>query len=368
MGLSLAGREASTTIAGGVRQMWEQGEKITAALIAIFAVIAPALQIGFLLAILLSVRRPPAPRWVGKLLRWAEIARDWSMVEVMMLGILVSLVKIAAIARVVPGVGIFAAGGLILLLAAMSLELRPARGLVAGPLGERRLAAAAAPFLRPGRGGGGAMSAVARTGMREGFVSCDACGLLSRPAGAEEPGECPRCGEELEFRRRNAIQRTWALVIAAAICYLPANILPVMRTTTLTSEQTDTIISGVVRLYATGSWYLALILLIASVMIPLAKLAALAYLLITVQRGSVAEQPGAGAAVSRHGGHRAMVDGRRVRRDVRRRPHPAPAAHVRRATARGPVLLGGGRPDDHRRGIVRPPPDLGFQPRKAGDR
>jgi paraquat-inducible protein A len=131
------------------------------------------------------------------------------------------------------------------------------------------------------------MSAAVRTGMREGFVSCDACGLLSRPVGAEEPGECPRCGEGLEYRRRNAIQRTWALVIAAAFCYLPANILPVMRTTTLTSEQTDTIISGVVRLYATGSWYLALILLVASVMIPLVKLAALAYLLITVQRGSV---------------------------------------------------------------------------------
>lgn len=131
------------------------------------------------------------------------------------------------------------------------------------------------------------MTAVARTGMREGFVSCEVCGLLSRPAGAEEPGECPRCGAELEFRRRDAIQRAWALVIAAAICYLPANILPVMRTTTLTEEQPDTILSGVVYLYMSGSWYLALILLIASVMIPLAKLGALAYLLITVQRGSV---------------------------------------------------------------------------------
>lgn len=130
------------------------------------------------------------------------------------------------------------------------------------------------------------MTAAARTGMSEGFVSCGACGLLSRPAGAEDPGECPRCGEELEFRRRGSIQRTWALVIAAAICYLPANILPVMRTTTLTSEKSDTIIGGVVRLYASGSWYLALILLIASVMIPLAKLAALAYLLVSVQRGS----------------------------------------------------------------------------------
>jgi paraquat-inducible protein A len=131
------------------------------------------------------------------------------------------------------------------------------------------------------------VTAVARTALREGFVSCEACGLLSRPAGAEEPGECPRCGEELEFRRRDAIQRTWALVVAAAICYLPANILPVMRTTTLTSEEPDTIISGVVYLYTSGSWYLALILLIASVMIPLAKLAALAYLLVTVQRGSI---------------------------------------------------------------------------------
>jgi paraquat-inducible protein A len=105
--------------------MWVQGEKVAALLIAIFAVIAPALQIGFLLAVLLSVRRPPAPRWVGTLLRWMEIAGSWSMVEVMLLGILVSLVKIAALARVIPGVGIFAAGGLILLLAAMSSSFDP---------------------------------------------------------------------------------------------------------------------------------------------------------------------------------------------------------------------------------------------------
>jgi paraquat-inducible protein A len=125
MVLSLSGREASTTIAGGVWQMWEQGERITALFVALFAVIAPALQIGFLLAILLSVRRPPAPRWVGRLLRWVVIAASWSMVEVMMLGILVSLVKIAAVATVVPGVGIFAAGGLLLLLAAMSASFDP---------------------------------------------------------------------------------------------------------------------------------------------------------------------------------------------------------------------------------------------------
>lgn len=130
----------------------------------------------------------------------------------------------------------------------------------------------------------------ARTGAAAGLVSCETCGLLSRAAGREEPGRCPRCGTALEFRRREAVQRTWALVLAAAVCYVPANVLPVMVTTTVSSKEPDTILSGVVLLYKTGSWYLALVVLIASVMIPLAKLAALAYLLVAVQRGSVRSQ------------------------------------------------------------------------------
>jgi paraquat-inducible protein A len=130
----------------------------------------------------------------------------------------------------------------------------------------------------------------ALTGMRMGLVSCESCSLLSRPFRVAEPGHCPRCGGELALRRHNAIQRTWALIIAALICYIPANILPVMVSTTLVSEEEDTIISGVVLLYETGSWPLALIVLIASVMIPLTKIGALAYLLITVQRRSIRGQ------------------------------------------------------------------------------
>jgi paraquat-inducible protein A len=76
-------------------------------------------------------------------------------------------------------------------------------------------------------------------------------------------------------------------VIAAAICYVPANALPVLNTTTLGSTDSDTIIGGVVFLYTSGSWPLALVVLIASVMVPLGKLVALAYLVITVQRRSL---------------------------------------------------------------------------------
>jgi len=121
-----------------------------------------------------------------------------------------------------------------------------------------------------------------------GLVSCEACQLLSRPVSASEPGFCRRCGEKLEVRQHNSIQTTWALVIAAAVCYIPANALPVLSTTTLGTSEGDTILGGVAFLYTSGSWPLALIVLVASVMIPLGKLVALVYLLTTVQRGSVA--------------------------------------------------------------------------------
>ena len=131
------------------------------------------------------------------------------------------------------------------------------------------------------------MTATAQTAAEAGLVSCETCALLSRPVEAAEPGHCRGCGAKLEWRRHHSIQYTWALVVAAAICYIPANILPVLNTTTLGSTDSDTIMGGVALLYTTGSWPLALIVLVASVMVPLGKLIALSYLLISVQRGSV---------------------------------------------------------------------------------
>ena len=131
------------------------------------------------------------------------------------------------------------------------------------------------------------MTAAALTATQAGLVSCETCRLLSRPADPAEPGHCPRCAARLEWRRHHSIQYTWALVIAAAICYIPANVLPVLTTNALGSSDSDTIIGGVVFLYTSGSWPLALIVLVASVIVPLGKLVALAYLLITVQRGSL---------------------------------------------------------------------------------
>jgi paraquat-inducible protein A len=119
----------------------------------------------------------------------------------------------------------------------------------------------------------------------QGLVSCGTCGLLVRAARHDALGYCPRCGARLHQRHPNALQQTWALVIAAAVCFIPANVLPVMVTDALGSSTPDTILGGVVFLYESGSWPLALIVLVASFMIPLGKLIALVWLLVAVQRG-----------------------------------------------------------------------------------
>jgi paraquat-inducible protein A len=92
---------------------------VTAAIVAFCAVIAPAGYILFMLTVLLAVKRPPAPRWVGEMLRAAEFMRPWSMNEVMMLGILVALIKIAELASVEAGVGMYGVGALVMLFPAI---------------------------------------------------------------------------------------------------------------------------------------------------------------------------------------------------------------------------------------------------------
>lgn len=119
MDLSVVGRVASTTIAGGAYEMWQQDEKITGALVAFCAVIAPGAYLLFMLTLQLAARRSPAPSWVGEMLRWVHHFNMWSMLEVMLLGILVALIKIAELATVEAGIGMYGVGTLVLLFPAI---------------------------------------------------------------------------------------------------------------------------------------------------------------------------------------------------------------------------------------------------------
>jgi paraquat-inducible protein A len=128
--------------------------------------------------------------------------------------------------------------------------------------------------------------AVHRSAASLGLYTCHTCGLVSRPPASAESAFCPRCGARLHLRKPNSIARTWAFLIAAYILFVPANVLPVMETGSMFGSQKDTILSGVVYLWVSGSWPLAVLVFFASIVVPLVKLIALTFLVISAQRRS----------------------------------------------------------------------------------
>jgi paraquat-inducible protein A len=127
------------------------------------------------------------------------------------------------------------------------------------------------------------MTRAPTTAASRGLLVCHACGLLSRAGPHAHDACCPRCGARLHRRKPDSVSRTWALLIAAMVCYIPANVLPMMYTGSLFGSQSDTIMSGVVYFWTSGSWYLALIIFFASIMVPAMKMISLVLLLVSVQ-------------------------------------------------------------------------------------
>lgn len=122
------------------------------------------------------------------------------------------------------------------------------------------------------------------------LVLCHGCGLACDATG--NPHHCPRCDAPLHRHKTNALNRTWAYLIAALVFYVPANLLPVMNTQLFGAGSESTIMEGVIEFWGHGAWDIALIIFIASIAVPATKFGALVLLLVTVKRRSTwARQP-----------------------------------------------------------------------------
>jgi len=127
-----------------------------------------------------------------------------------------------------------------------------------------------------------------REAAKSGFVRCGSCERLwpDRELREGAGAHCRRCGAPLEHRKPNSLARTWALLIAAAICYVPANLFPVMVVTGPGGSEADTILSGVQAMYE-AEWYaVGTLIFFASITVPVLKIVTLFGLLVSIQRGS----------------------------------------------------------------------------------
>jgi paraquat-inducible protein A len=263
LSLHLQGQTTETTLLTGVTQLYAQGHWLLAVVVGFTSILAPGLQLLLLLAVLVPLHLGRVPPALAGLFRHVRCLAPWGMMDVFLLGILVAVVKIAEMATIVPGTALFAFVALIFVLAAAQAALDPS--LVWSRI------QVTVPRLRPG----------------EPALACAVCELLV-PRGAatrKRQGQlgCPRCGAPLHGRKPRSLQRTWALVLAACLLYVPANLYPIMAVTSLGRTQADTILSGVLYLMNHGMWPLAAVVFVASILVPLLKLAILIFLLVSVQ-------------------------------------------------------------------------------------
>lgn len=260
------GQPVVTSLPSAVASLHAADYSLLAALVGFTAVLTPATVTLLILYVLIPLKIGWRPLKAGQVFGWLRRLVPWEMVDVFFLAVLVSIVKLAGMASVIPGVALWAFLLLLLTLSGALAALDPEE-----------------IWVRLG------LSAPTAEGVRlERPIVCHNCGLLMETprAAAEQRLACRRCAAPLHRRKPDSLSRTWALVIAALILYVPANLLPIMRVTSLGHEQSDTILSGVRYFLEHGDWPLALVIFVASVVVPLTKILILILLLISVQRRS----------------------------------------------------------------------------------
>lgn len=260
--LQVGDRVEQSRLASAGFALMQAGMPEVGVIVVLTSVVFPGLTILGMLYLLVALRlgrRPPGktPVW-----RMVQALMPWSLIGVFMLGLLVSVVKLQDLAVIVPGVAFFAFVGLLVASSAALAGFDPA---VLWP----RLG----PVLTPTRASAAAQD----------LASCHVCDLLV----AKSLPRCPRCGNAIHgLRLPDSLTRSSALLLTAAFLLVPANLYPVMTVSRFGQGEPSTILSGVMHLIQDGAWPLGLLVLFASFVVPLGKIIALTFLIVSVRRGS----------------------------------------------------------------------------------
>lgn len=266
MTVSTAGMVRHASLFSGPVDMGRSGLWELTIVVMFTTVVAPIAKLAAMAYVLIGLRLARPPRHIRRVYALVEHLRPWSMVEVFLLGVAVAYTKLVDLVHIEIGVALYALGLLMLTMIAAEAVLdrqsvweeMERRGVPHGDIDH-----AATALASPARGA----------------LSCHTCGLVSEPH--DHDHNCPRCGSALHARKPNAIPRAWALLIAAAILYVPANVYPVLQFIQLGSGQPSTILGGVVELLDGGMWPLAALVFFASVAVPMMKIIGLGVLLLS---------------------------------------------------------------------------------------
>jgi paraquat-inducible protein A len=259
MEIRAAGRVTTASLFTGPTLLARLGMGAVGILVLLTLVVAPLIKFVILLSGLLSARVQRPSTKIAWLFGWLDLVSPWAMVEVFLLGVFVAYTRLRALAQVEIGPSLVALAGVMVATAAADSSLDREAVWEALDTGRR---------LQVPRGAD---------------IACRACDLVSS---APEGERCPRCRHRLFRRKPDSLARAWALTLASAILYIPANALPIMTVERMGRGGPHTILSGVEELARDNLWPLAIIVVVASVVVPLAKLGAMTVMLVATHRRS----------------------------------------------------------------------------------
>ncbi len=264
MTFTMEGNSTSGTILGSVYALWHDGYWELALVVLAMASLVPFARLALGLWVLVPLAMGRLAPGTFELFGLYSRFQTWAMIEVYLIGVLVAYTKLVDLATIDLGPAMWAFGGLIVCTAAADNVLDP-----------RAVWWRLAPQNKLG--------ALVATGQP--LVGCHVCAqVVPLPADAHDV-HCPRCHAALHHRKPDPLARSWALLIAAALLYIPANILPVMTVTSFGKGQPDTILSGVIELIHADMWPIAALVFFASITVPVLKIVGLVLLLVAAQRG-----------------------------------------------------------------------------------
>lgn len=269
--VSSHGAARTSWLWSGIAGLWREGFVPLAAVVGAFSVAFPYLYLTALIGVLTSLLFG-ARAHVGPVFRWVVRLRPWMMLEIFLVGCFVAYSRL----HLVVGVHVLA-GGWCLMGATSAL-------LLALTQFDERTVWEALPLRPVRRGRTHSRRFASRPDAAGRATACTVCGWLA--AAARPAGRCPRCGAALHERKPHAFTVTAALVAAGFLLYVPANVLPVLTLVSFGRVQSNTIITGVLELIHNRLWPLALIVFLASIVLPLLKLCGLTWMLLSTLQGS----------------------------------------------------------------------------------
>jgi paraquat-inducible protein A len=278
--ISSYGRFQLARLETGPDNLILQGYTGLGVLVMAVTAIFPGVKLGIMLVTFIGLETRAVPaRLMVFLFRWYHRVTPWSMIDVYLLGFLVAYTRLVAIAHVDLDTSLYALIGLMVSMAAADGAIDDEAVWRALEEAEAR---ADARFLRHHpRASHARQSLAQQVQAHPDVIGCHTCHLVNH---ADAGSLCRRCHGVLHDRKPDSISRSWALVAAAGCLYIPANLYPVMNITQLAKSQDFTIFGGIKELLDYGLWPLAALVFLASITIPLMKLATLAFLLIQTQR------------------------------------------------------------------------------------